>query len=97
MLSISDTPTRVGGPSGSPVNPHQPRFGLHQEIVARPVGALAGTAIGRDMQADDRGLQVPEARIIDAELGGLRAAQVVDHAVGSLHQRLETQHDPSST
>ena len=68
---------------------HQSGLGLHQEIVARPVGALAGAAIGRDVQADDRGLQVLQARIVDGELGGLRAAQVVDHAVGALHQRLE--------
>ncbi len=33
---------------------HQSRLGLHQEIVARPVRALVGAAIGRDVQADDR-------------------------------------------
>ena len=68
---------------------HQARLGLHQEVVARPVGALVVAAVGRDVQADDRGIEVPQARIVEAELGRLRAAQVVDHAVGGLHQRLE--------
>ena len=89
MLSISDTPTRVGGAVGLAGQLHQAGLGLHQEVVARPVGALVAAAIGRDVQADDRGLEVPQARIVDAELGRLRAAQVVDHAVGGLHQRLE--------
>ncbi len=68
---------------------HQSRLGLHQEIVARPVRAFVGAAIGRNVQADDRRLEVLQARIVDTELGRLRAAQVVDHAVGGLHQRLE--------
>jgi hypothetical protein len=32
---------------------------------------------------------VLQARIVDGELGGLRPAQVVDHAVGAFDQRLE--------
>ncbi len=89
MLSIIETPTRVGGPSGSPVSVHEAGFGLHQEVVARPVGTLVGAAIGGDMQADDRGLEVLQAGVVDAEPGGLRAAQVVDHAVGGPDQSFE--------
>ncbi len=41
------------------------------------------------MQADDRRLQMLQAGIVDAELGGLRAAHVVHDAVRAPHQRLE--------
>jgi hypothetical protein len=76
-------PVRLAGQA------HQPHLGLHQIVVARPVGTLVVAAIGRDVQAHHRGIDPAEARVVEAERRREMAAQIVHYRLGVAHKRMQ--------
>ena len=66
---------------GLPRQAHQPALGLHQVVIARPSAALIIASIGRDMQADDGGVQGGKRGIVQPQRLRLITAQVVHHGI----------------
>ena len=80
---------REGGPSGSPVTRQIAGLRLHQIVVARPGLALTVAAVGREMRADDPGVDLAELRVGESELLRLVAAQVVEGRIRRAHEPVQ--------
>jgi len=81
-----DSPQRDGGPSGYPGQREITGLGLHQIVVAGPSRARPGAAIGRQMNAYDLRIGGGYTGIIEPELGGKIAAQIVENDIAGLDQ-----------
>ena len=65
---------------------HQPAFGLHDEIIARPVGQRPVAAIAGDRAMDDPRVERPQGFIIEAEALQGFGHEILDDDIGAAHQ-----------
>src|SRR5262245_59357541 len=71
------------GPFGLTREMHQARLRLHQIVVAWPGGPRVVAPISREVDADNRGLVLSEACVVEAHFRGQVAAKVVHEGIGS--------------
>ena len=87
--SAMATPTRNGGPSGSPGDAHQPAFGLHHRVVPSLVPPRTGLPESGDRCVDQLRPRLFQRRIVESEPRQRARPEVLDEDVGRVEEAID--------